>query len=76
MACDAPFAEVGKFNGLGNEIGSALAATAEIADSPAEKVTARFLGLSDRRNRETVVVGAFAPAEKQKQDEPEDAVDK
>ena len=64
VTCDAPFTEVGAFNGLGNEIGSALAATAEIVDCPAEEVTARFLGLSDRRNRETVVVAAFAPAEK------------
>ena len=61
VTCDGPFAEVGKFNGMGNEIGSALAATAEIIDSPAEEVTARFLGLSNRRNRETVVVAVFAP---------------
>ena len=65
VACDAPFAEVGEFNGLGNEIGSALAATAEFVDCPAEEVTARFLGLSNRRNRETVVAAAFAPAKKE-----------
>ncbi|MEM9410618.1 MAG: hypothetical protein AAGA30_05865 [Planctomycetota bacterium] len=63
VTTDAPFAEVGNFNGLGNEIGSALAATAEVLDCPAEKITARFLGLSNRRNRETVVVAAFAPAD-------------
>ena len=61
VSIDAPFVEVGQFHGLGNEMGSGLAVTAEIAQSPAKNLTATFPGLSNRRNRETVVLAAFAP---------------
>lgn len=62
VSTEAPFIEVGEFNGQGNEIGSALAATAEFVRSPAQELTASFPGLSNRRNRESVVLAAFAPA--------------
>ena len=62
VSTEPPFIEVGEFNGQGNEMGSALAATAEVVDSPAQNLTASFPGLSNRRNRESVVLAAFAPA--------------
>jgi len=66
VSVDAPFAEVGNYNGHGNEIGSALAATAEFHTTEAGEFTATFPGLSNRHNRELVVIAAFAAAETEK----------
>ena len=61
VSIEAPFVEVSKFNGKGNEMGSGLALVAELASSPAQDLIARLPSLSDRRDRETVVLAAFAP---------------
>ena len=62
VSVDAPFDEVGNYNGNGNEIGSALAATAEFHTTEAGTYKAAFTGLSNRDNRETVVIAAFSAA--------------
>ncbi len=63
VSVDAPFVEVGNYNGHGNEIGSALAATAEFHTTEAGAYKAMFPGLSNRDNREAVVIAAFSAAD-------------
>lgn len=60
VSVEAPFSEVGNYNGHGNEIGSALAATAEFHSTAPGTYKATFPGLSNRNNRETVVIAAFS----------------
>ncbi len=69
VSVEAPFAEVGNYNGHGNEIGSGLAATAEFHTTEAGTYKATFPGLSNRDNREAVVIAAFSAAESTKEKE-------
>ena len=63
VSVEAPFVEVAQFNGVGgNEIGSAIAATAALNSDSTGTIEAKFTGLSNRNNRERVVVAAFTPA--------------